>query len=172
MDHGKGLRVCTMHGTWQVHFPSMWIYWAENFSANAASNCVCTPPKPPLLMHTMVSLGCTSRHHLLHQGGDIVGRQPSGPQRLQRLGRVPIQPRRVAKGQISLFQCPGQLGLHGAQLHGVAARLKDRQDALSLANLLAQPIQGCPNGGGVVGKSSYSAIPATVPRNSIRRRTF
>ncbi len=64
---------------------------------------------------------------------------------------IPVQPTRMAKGQVGFFQAPGQLGFHGAKLHRVAAWLENRQDP-GLAHLAAQAIDGGANGGGVVGK--------------------
>ena len=66
-------------------------------------------------------------------------------------GGIPTQPTRMAKRQIGFFQAPGQLRFHGAQFHGVAAGLKNRQDA-GLAHLAAQTVDSGPDRGGVVGK--------------------
>ena len=70
---------------------------------------------------------------------------------LQRLARVPAQPAGMAERQVGLLQAPGQLRLHRAQLHGVAARLEHRQDALR-ADLPAQAVDGGADRGGVVGE--------------------
>ena len=58
----------------------------------------------------------------------------------------------MAKGQVGLFQAPRQLGFHGAQLHGVGARLKHRQNPFVGVKSAFQAVQRGSNGGGVVGK--------------------
>ncbi len=161
-----------MHGTWQVLFPSMWIYWAENFSANAASNCVCTPPKPPLLMHTMVSLGCTAAITCCTKVAILSAVQPSGPQRLQRLGRVPIQPRRVAKARSASFKAQGSWAFMVPSFMVLLRGSKTAKMRFCWPICWRSPSKVVRMAVGWWAKSSYSAIPATVPRNSIRRRTF
>ena len=66
---------------------------------------------------------------LRKNGGDVVSHLRAGAHGGQRGSGVPVQATGMAKSQVGLFQTPGQLRRHGAQLHGVTARLKDRQDA-------------------------------------------
>ena len=108
-------------------------------------------PKPAIAHAQQViawpGLGQHLRNHLVYVGTHL---------RTFAHGRkgcfgIPVQATRMAKGQIGFFQTPGQLRFHGAQLHGVAARLKDRQDAGG-AYLAAQAIDGGADRGGVMGK--------------------
>ena len=57
----------------------------------------------------------------------------------------------MAKGQIGFFQAPGQLRLHGAELHGIGARLEHRQNARR-PDAPAQAVDGAAQGRRVVGK--------------------
>ena len=91
-------------------------------------------------------------HHLLHQGLNLVAHHGFSAHGRERLSSIPAQAAAVAKRHIGFFQAPGQLGLHGAQLHGVGARLKHRHNALAGLELAAQAIDRGANGGGVVGK--------------------
>src|SRR3990167_4144730 len=64
--------------------------------------------------------------HDLVNGGS--GLRPATDRR-QRGCSIPVQTCRMAKSEIGAFQCPGQLRLHGAELHGIAARLEYGEDA-------------------------------------------
>ncbi len=62
----------------------------------------------------------------------------------------------MAERQVSSFQAPRQLGRHGAQFHGVAARLEDGEDALTFfacgIELAAQAVDRGVDGRRVVGE--------------------
>ena len=95
-------------------------------------------------------LGCLQ--HLGDQAVDVPCSLRACAHRGQRLRSVPVQAGGVAKGQIGRFQRPGQLRLHRAELHRVAARLEHRKNAGLRTHLLAQAIQGGADGRRVVGE--------------------
>ena len=116
---------------------------------SAASSLACTPPKPPLLMHSTWSPGCAARATARTRASMSVGDDRLAAHRRQRGRRVPAQVSGVAEGQVGFFQCPRQQRRHVAALHRVRARLEDRQDALQ-ADLAAQAVDGRVHGGRVV----------------------
>ena len=91
--------------------------------------------------------GFDLRHQRINVGGHT-GPRAHGR---QRFCRIPIQTGGMTKRQIGLLQTPRQLRFHGAEFHGVAARLKHRQDA-GLADAPAQAIQGGANRRRVMGE--------------------
>ncbi len=66
--------------------------------------------------------------------------------------RIPPQCAAMTKREVCAFQTPWQLRFHGTELHGVGARLEDRQNAPVGPHFAAQPIDRGADGGGVMGK--------------------
>ena len=92
------------------------------------------------------------QHKLPHQGIDIVNHLGLRTHAGKDFMRIPAQATTVTKGQVGLFQTPGELSLHGAQLHGIGSRLEDRQDAFARRGLAAQPVNRRSKRRGMVGK--------------------
>jgi len=65
---------------------------------------------------------------------------------------IPAQAGAVTERQVRTLQAPGQQRLHGAEFHGVGARLEHRQDAFARLQGAAQAVQRGADGGGVVRK--------------------
>ena len=72
----------------------------------------------------------------------------------------------MADRQIRFFQTPRQLGLHGAELHGVAARLEYRQDARMRPDFASQTVESCAYRRRVVRKIVVDGDHSTCTRNS------
>ncbi len=91
-----------------------------------------------------------------HQLIDAVRHPGARAQRGQRLGGVPFQSAGMTKSQLGRRQTPGQLRLHGAEFHAVAARLEHRQNAprhrLGLLQAASQAVQCAADRARVVGK--------------------
>ena len=87
----------------------------------------------------------------LDQHVQVVARRQATAQRRQRTGRVPAQPTRVAEHRLCIVEAASQGILPDALLHGVGARLQNRQDAAA-ADPLAQRGHGLGDGCGVMGK--------------------
>ena len=111
-------------------------------------------PKADISHAQNVVSGLTRVQNLANQCVNAGGRLGARAHGGERGGGVPIQSPGVAKRLIGAFQTPGQLRFHGAELHGVAARLKHRQDAGLGPQLTAQAIDGRANGRGWWAKSS------------------
>jgi 3-deoxy-7-phosphoheptulonate synthase len=93
------------------------IGWDDSRGCRQSRRCSCTAHGRPARGLTMAA---TSRRSCRPLAPGAHGASAS-----RRPAVVALQ----AKAQVGLFQRPGQLGLHGAQLHGVGARLEHRQDA-------------------------------------------
>ena len=135
------------------------------------------PPKPPLLMQTMWSPGRAAASTCATSASMVRRPAARAPIGASAARGVPVQAAAVAEREVGRFQAPGQLRRHGAQLHGVAARLEHRQDALALLaialELAAQAVERGADGGGVVGEVVVDGDPpprAHAPRTSMRRR--
>ena len=96
--------------------------------ARACNRRAWMPPNDPLLMQRMWSPGPCRLRNLQDQFVDGAGHPCLGAHRGQHFDCIPAEAAGVAKGEVGLLQGPGQLALHAAQLHGVAARLEHRQD--------------------------------------------
>ena len=90
--------------------------------------------------HMVAGSGC--RLDLGNQLLDVVGYMRAVNHGGEGTSGVPVQAACVAKGNVGGLQAPWELGDHGAQLHGVAARLKHRENALTGPDLAAQPVYG------------------------------
>ena len=85
----------------------------------------------PAVAHADQMIARSNRgYHLRQQLVDVVRHLRPLAHGRQRCARVPVQTAGMAKRQVSLLQATGQLRRHAAQLHGVAARLEDGQDAV------------------------------------------
>ena len=101
---------------------------AARRAAPGPSSLACTPPKPPLLMHSTWSPGRAAAT-MRATSSSMCRRRRRARRAAQRLGRVPAEAAAVAERQVGLLERPGQLRLHRAELHRVRARLEDGEDA-------------------------------------------
>ena len=90
-------------------------------------------------------------HDFGNEGIEVFADVQLAAQRREGFGDVPVHAAGVAEHLVGTFEACGQGGFHGAEFHGVGARLEDGEDA-GITNALAQTFDGGSNGGRVVGK--------------------